>query len=321
MATPSAVSFEVISNSVPTITLVVISVLVPGGLFVAAAVHAAVCRAAPLREVLTALFWLCVALAQALVASDAIANTVKVWLSFPRPNFFAQCNYKEFVTNVTAYLAATQPGQPGDPSLCLNAWDAQRSFPSGHATTSTAGMVVAALFLRAAFRLQAGDHFGGPAALAAASPLVIAVWISISRVRGELAAAAPALIPRPPIRALPPSSERWHNVVDILGGALLGAGCAALAWAQFEARSRGRGLLPVPAAAGAPADHARETLPPPPPALGLRGVSAWGGGTRRTGGPAASSNRSLDAPSPPAGSASASGDSAEAAAGGVVLTL
>ena len=216
-----SLSYPRMQQTVPTSVLVAISIGVPGVMYALGALLAVVRRKLSLWAALVPFAWLCIALAQALLLSDAIANTAKVWMSFQRPNYFALCDYKGFLSNSTAYLQATVPGALGDPGRCVgnDAWDAQRSFPSGHATTATAGMAMASLFLRAALGVRRGDYYG-PASLAATAPLVIALWISISRVR-----------------------DRWHNVVDVISGAILGALCAVLAWAHFQSQNRGRGLL------------------------------------------------------------------------------
>lgn len=216
-----SLSFPRRVQSVPTSTMAAISIFVPGALFLVASAIVYVYDKTKRRTIAKSMLWLCVLLAQALLLTDAINNSIKVWLSYPRPNFFALCDYKGFSSNYTAYLEATSFGAVGDPNLCVGsmAWDAQRSFPSGHAAISSAGMTVATLFLRSALQVRQDEYFG-LAPFAAATPLAIAVWISLSRVR-----------------------DRWHTVVDIVCGMLLGAACAFIAWKNYRARGQKVDLL------------------------------------------------------------------------------
>jgi hypothetical protein len=106
--------------------------------------------------------------------------------------------------------------------------DAQLSFPSGHASISFTAMTLAALQLRYALGVPHGVLVSVEA-VAAASPLIIAVWISVTRVR-----------------------DRYHNTVDVLCGALIGAIVGALVWGNHAAHRRPEvlppALVPPPAA-------------------------------------------------------------------------
>jgi diacylglycerol diphosphate phosphatase/phosphatidate phosphatase len=94
-------------------------------------------------------------------------------------------------------------------------WEGQKSFPSGHASISFAGMTWITLYLRAAFGVANNVHVTVPA-LIAASPLVISTWVSISRVR-----------------------DRWHNTDDIAVGALIGIVSALVVWWHYRLHRAG----------------------------------------------------------------------------------
>jgi membrane-associated phospholipid phosphatase len=218
-----ALSFPMLRQTVSTANAVGLAVGIPVGLFIVAVVLYTRWHSLPWSAGALAFLWLCIALAQAHVLSNALTNTIKFWLSRQRPNFFALCNYQGYRDSVesgnfTAYDAATAPGRLGSAALCsadkADVWDAQRSFPSGHASTSFCGMTFAALFLRAALRVRAGEHMSLLHAVAA-SPLFIALWIGITRVR-----------------------DRWHHEDDVAVGAFIGAACAVFAWKHFQTHQR-----------------------------------------------------------------------------------
>jgi diacylglycerol diphosphate phosphatase/phosphatidate phosphatase len=161
------------------------------------------------------------ALASTMLATNALKNAI----GSKRPNFFALCQYSGYQEALAsrnassaawlAYEAATQLGAPGSLAKCAAAAaDAQRSFPSGHSSLSFAGLAFLALALRASAGLGAGDWLS-PAALAAGSPLALAMYIAATRVR-----------------------ENWHREVDVSVGALLGSTLALVAW-HTVARLRG----------------------------------------------------------------------------------
>ena len=104
--------------------------------------------------------------------------------------------------NLTAYLAATAPGSPGDVEHCLAPGDeveeALLSFPSGHAALSFAGMTCASLALASAARTWSLDENltlrepgNGPTERQASghpprgvSPAVAAAWLPLVRREG-----------------------------------------------------------------------------------------------------------------------------------------
>lgn len=107
--------------------------------------------------------WLSVCAAGALrgtAGAALVTNVMKVMFMEQRPNFFAMCNYAGYADALesgdsSAYNAATSAGAFGDVSKCQadtgHVIEAQLSFPSGHASISSAGMVYLACFLYVAF--------------------------------------------------------------------------------------------------------------------------------------------------------------------------
>lgn len=101
--------------------------------------------------------------------------------------------------NFTAYWAATTPGVFGSAANCqavaFDVKQAQMSFPSGHSSNSWAGLFFACLFLRALAGVPSRSFFSW-ASFVTAAPLVLAGYVSISRVR-----------------------DRWHTTTDVSVGA------------------------------------------------------------------------------------------------------
>jgi membrane-associated phospholipid phosphatase len=216
-------SYPLLPNTVSSAEAAGLAIGVPLALFIIFVVYHRLRRALSWSSTLIVFLWLCLALAQALILTNAITNTIKFWLSRQRPNFFALCNYRGYREtissgNFTGYNDLTVPGRMGDTVFCLasrsDVWEAQRSFPSGHSSISFCGMALSALFLRAALLLKSREHMSLPHAFAAA-PLFLAVWIGITRVR-----------------------DRWHHEDDVLGGSLIGVVCAVIAWKNFVVRKR-----------------------------------------------------------------------------------
>jgi membrane-associated phospholipid phosphatase len=154
----------------------------------------------------------------------AITNVIKTAAGVPRPSFFARCDYKGYASAIatsnissaafTAYLGAIKQGAPGSVAFCaapaaaVN--DAHRSFPSGHASLSFAGLGFLFLTMRAAFLCR--RYWFSLAALLAGSPLAVATYIAITRL-----------------------IDGAHSTADVSAGAAVGAACAAVAWANYRA--------------------------------------------------------------------------------------
>jgi len=153
----------------------------------------------------------------------AITNVIKTATGVPRPSFFARCDYRGYSAAIatsnftsaafTAYLGAIKQGAPGSLAFCLAPAaavnDAHRSFPSGHASLSFAGLGFLFLALRAA--LLCRHYWFSLTALLAGSPLAVATYIAITRL-----------------------IDGAHSTADVSAGAAVGAACAALAWANYR---------------------------------------------------------------------------------------
>lgn len=82
------------------------------------------------------------------------------------------------------------------------------SFPSGHSSTSFAGMLFLVLYLHGKFRVYSPEHSASfSKSILLASPLAIAFFIALSR-----------------------TIDYHHNYSDIIAGALIGLGCAHYAY-------------------------------------------------------------------------------------------
>lgn len=224
-----ALSFPLwLPATVTTSALIAYSVAVPLVVLAVGHVTLSVRGGVKLRTAAASLAWAAVSLAVALGLALAITNVVKNFVGRQRPNFFAYCDYVGYrdaiaTGNLTAYEALTAAGARGDAARCAGGHadvaEAQRSFPSGHASFSFAGLTWCALYARHALGVPALQHVTAPAA-AAASPLLLATWITLTRVR-----------------------DRYHNVDDVVAGAALGALAAVLAWRHYVARRRHEPVL------------------------------------------------------------------------------
>lgn len=131
----------------------------------------------------------------------AVTNVLKVAVGRPRPDFVARCWPDGQVTGL--------PGVPvceGDPNAHL-VKEGLKSFPSGHTSMTTCGMLYLSLLLWTRVLFVPTAAVRGPVlrVLAAASPLLYAAYVAVSRVR-----------------------DGWHHWSDCAAGALLGGGFAWL---------------------------------------------------------------------------------------------
>lgn len=214
-------------ETVSTGTLLAVSLLVPICVFalvhVVQAVSSGLCGWTALKSVFVSLAWLLLTFAQCCILDFAVTGCIKIAVGRPRPNFFALCDYQGYkqavaTGNFTAYFAATTPGVFGNISNCrAEDWavaEAQRSFPSGHASFSFGAMMFVTLYLRAVLAVPNNTHFS-LAAVVAACPLTVSTFIAISRVR-----------------------DRWHNPDDISVGSLIGIMSALVAWWHYRSLRR-----------------------------------------------------------------------------------
>ncbi len=167
---------------------------------------------------------LCQAHGVALSATDTIKNVA----ARQRPGFFDYVDYAGYSAvahggDRSAYDGQTKFGDFGSlskaraPSFAIN--DAQRSFPSGHASLSFTGMAFLTAYLRRTFRIRKGVWFTIPA-FVAALPLIVSAFIAISRVR-----------------------DRKHNPDDISVGTAIGLLGSYLAWRNYDALINDRDAL------------------------------------------------------------------------------
>ena len=127
-----------------------------------------------------------VGLMLALAIAALLTNAIKRAAGRPRPNFYA--------------LMALDPTFYGGA--------AYRSFPSGHASASMAGLHFLALWLRAsAVTCLAPSAHRGVASLvlgcAVFAPTALAVWVAVTRIQ-----------------------DHWHGYADVLAGSLIGFAAA-----------------------------------------------------------------------------------------------
>lgn len=126
----------------------------------------------------------------------------------------------------TTYNADTTFGRLGSIAKgragSANMKDAQRSFPSGHASLAFAGMCFLVGYFRWLLRVPAGKWFTFRAFISCV-PLIVAAFVSISRVR-----------------------DRKHNPDDISVGAVLGLIGGYMAWSQFNSEIESRDLIHPP---------------------------------------------------------------------------
>lgn len=141
------------------------------------------------------------------------ANTiVKNVVGRPRPSAFYLCNYKGYADAVdsgdyTTYDSLTTTNAEGHVSNCYGAYsDAWASFPSGHASMAAITMTFCTLLLRNFLEVEDNIYLGFKN-MVAFSPMVLAAWICVTRL-----------------------VDRRHHPDDVIGGFLIGAVSAVLAY-------------------------------------------------------------------------------------------
>ena len=153
-------------------------------------------------------YYLIFSLAQCLLGTDAVTNTIKVLVLRPRPNFLAYCNYKGYYDamqsgNYSAYNHATTAGVVGSTANCLSQShfpDAVLSFPSGHSSTSWAGMTFISLLLKYAIEQHEPFRLLSWHGAVFIAPLYLSAWVSITRIQ-----------------------DYYHHEDDCMMGAFIGA--------------------------------------------------------------------------------------------------
>ena len=141
----------------------------------------------------------------------------------PRPNFAARCWPDGVVSGV--------PGVPVCSGSARAVREGRKSFPSGHTSLATAGLGYLSFFLLANVRPRADTGSGAVwRTVAALSPLFLATWIGVSRIR-----------------------DYWHHWSDVATGAALGA---AIAYTCLKKISPPRTTPPSSLSSEAPAGGA-----------------------------------------------------------------
>jgi membrane-associated phospholipid phosphatase len=190
-------SYPYTPNSVPTWALPVFGIVVPLGIiWIMFQVHR------DGLEARRAAAGLCLSVAMAY----AVTNALKISVGAFRPDFAARCWPDGDVTWSAPGIPACRPLTPRTVA------EGRKSFPSGHTSMAFSGLGYLSIYMTARLRVFAApdpvDASMWRMALSWA-PLVFAVSVGISRVR-----------------------DYWHHWEDVLAGAALGLGAAAVAFAQ-----------------------------------------------------------------------------------------
>lgn len=157
-------------------------------------------------------FYFGLGLASVILSTECATTILKKVVGSPRPSAFYMCNYKGYADavnsgNYTMYNSLTTVNAKGYVSNCYDSYDdAWSSFPSGHASLSFATMTYSTMLLRSMLNLEETD-FMTLGNLVAFGPLVVAAWISLTRL-----------------------TDNKHHVEDLVGGALIGALIAVLCY-------------------------------------------------------------------------------------------
>lgn len=222
-----AFSFPEVREEVSTTRLILICILLPLGLAILmhaasliatlytqrllwrmhaaedAPLAAAYRRTVLLQHAIAFAWWLW-AFAETILFVVAFTTIIKTVAAVPRPNFFATCNYAGYGSglasgSLTSYLSATDPNVLANTGRCQNGSalrESLRSMPSGHASLAFACLGFAVLYLRAVFAVPHYNFVSG-LALLLGTPLVLAAWIAISRVRDRYHTPADVAIGEP----------------------------------------------------------------------------------------------------------------------------
>ena len=169
-------------------------------------------------EKITTPAWLLIGLSQCLSITLAIDTSLKIFISYPRPDFFAVCNYNGYnqalmTGNYTHYDSLSHFGHKGNVANCLASQQSitygLQSLPSGHACLSFASMTYTVFLIKFLFdrksKLQwKWFSFSG---LVSLSPLCFSIWVSLTRIQ-----------------------DYKHRPIDVTIGTLIGIFIANLSW-------------------------------------------------------------------------------------------
>jgi membrane-associated phospholipid phosphatase len=218
------ISYALVTPTISTPLLLYISYLVPAAIFVIGDLLRRFYYKKPSIEFAYAFLGECLMLVWSINLTYAINEAIKVYTGYPRPNFFALCDYQGYraalaTGNFTSYNALTTPGNFVDLANCRASYadilDSRGSFVSGHASTSFSAMWVATLYMRYIFHIPSME-LASIRSLLTGFPLVIAAFISITRI-----------------------FNKYHWPADVIGGALIGSAVGFAAWAHYLYRGRG----------------------------------------------------------------------------------
>ncbi|XP_050221000.1 lipid phosphate phosphatase 1-like [Mercurialis annua] len=137
-----------------------------------------------------------------MLITGVITDSLKVALGYPRPNFFFRCfpDGKEFYDQLGDVICH---GKASDIK------EGHKSFPSGHASWSFAGLTFLSLYLSG--KIQVFDRKGHVAKLCVITlPLLAAALVGVSRI-----------------------DDYWHHWEDVVAGSLLGLIVATFCYMQF----------------------------------------------------------------------------------------
>lgn len=180
-------------NTVPTWTVPVYAVLLPIAIFYLFYIRRR--DAYDLHHGILGLLY-------AVFITGVITDVLKLASGQPRPNFFWRC----FPDGKDSYDIWGNVVCHGEDSLIK---EGHKSFPSGHASWSFAGLAFLSMYLSG--KIKAFDCKGRIAKLCIVFlPLLIASLVAISRV-----------------------SDYWHHWQDVFAGSLIGLVIAAFCYLQF----------------------------------------------------------------------------------------
>lgn len=165
------------------------------------------------------LLWTVIGFCHCMFGLIVIIETLKVMTGRHRPCFLYLCDYKGYreaadTGDYSFYNSQTVANAVGSLTYChaseKDISEAQKSWPSGHAGSSFAAMYYCVLFLRFITGQSKGLYWSNKGLLSGL-PMLLAVWISLTRVQ-----------------------DYRHHVDDILTGGIIGSLIAYVVWRNIE---------------------------------------------------------------------------------------
>lgn len=157
------------------------------------------------------------ALVYTLLLTECAVQTIKIFISRPRPDFFYLCNYKGYADAIknndfTEYNNNTTANVLGNFDECFDQHMIEKaisSFPSNHAGIAFASMIFTIYVIQLFF--DTANVFSLPG-IVSFSPLLISFQISLDRILVEK-----------------------HHESDIIGGVIIGFSCVFIIWNSMQA--------------------------------------------------------------------------------------